>query len=130
MKKIIYGIIGTVILSLFAQLNVYGVASMDYTLSDDGKKVTVPLCYSCDVTIDYLGDKGGTFTDASDIFIDKNDCIYITDTAKNRIVMLDQNGLYLREYTNSGNLNGPQSVFVADNGDVFIFRLKPSFGIF
>lgn len=120
MKKIIYGIIGTVILSLFAQLNVYGVASMDYTLSDDGKKVTVPLCYSCDVTIDYLGDKGGTFTDASDIFIDKNDCIYITDTAKNRIVMLDQNGLYLREYTNSGNLNGPQSVFVSDNGDVFI----------
>lgn len=120
MKKIIYGIIGTVIISLFTQLNVYGVTSMDYTLSDDGKRVTVPLCYSCDVAIDYLGEKGGTFTDASDIFIDKNDCIYITDTAKNRIIMLDENGVYLREYTNSGKLSGPQSVYVTDNGDLFI----------
>ena len=120
MKKIIYRIIGVVLLSLLFQSTVYGVPSMNYTLSDDRKRIMTPLCYSCDEVIDYLGDVGGTFSDASDIFIDNKDNIYITDTEKNRIIKLDENGSYLREFTNNGNLNGPQSVFVCDNEDVFI----------
>ncbi len=117
---VIYRIIGTVLLLQLLQLTVFGTATMDYTLTDEGKRAMTPLCYSCDEVIGYLGDKGGTFSDASDIYIDKSDNIYITDTEKNRIIMLDENGSYLREFTNSGKLSGPQSVFVCDNGDLFV----------
>lgn len=120
MKKIICKIIVAVLLALLLSSTVYGVSDMDYTLSDEGKRIMTPLCYSCDEVINYLGDKGGTFSDASDIFIDKADNIYITDTAKNRIIMLDKTGSYVRDFTDNGKLNGPQSAFICDNGDIFV----------
>lgn len=120
MKKIACKIIGVLLMLFLLQPNVYGIANMNYTLSDEGKRVMTPLCYSCDKVIDYLGENVGSFSDASDIFIDEKDNIYITDTTRNRIIKLDKNGTFLREFTNGGNLNGPQGVFVCNNEDIFI----------
>lgn len=120
MKKFICGIIAFLTFSMALSLNTYAASEMNYSLSNDGKRIMTPLSYSCNTVIAYLGEKGGTFIDSSDIFIDREDNIYITNTAKNRIIKLDKNGNYLRDFTNNGNLNGPQSVFVCDNSDIFI----------
>lgn len=120
MRKFICTIFVMLTASMVFQLNSYAVSDLNYALTDTGKRVVTPLSYSCDTVISYLGESGGTFIDSSDIFIDKEDNIYITNTSKNRIIKLDKNGQYLREFTNNGSLNEPQSVFVCDNGDIFI----------
>lgn len=120
MKKFICGIITLLTLAMALQLNTYAASDLNYALTDTGKRVTTPLSYSCDTVISYLGEEGGTFIDSSDIFIDKEDNIYITNSSKNRIIKLDKNGNYLRDFTDNGTLNGPQSVFVCDNSDIFI----------
>ena len=100
-------------------VSVSAVSDTSFTIVD-GKHVNTPLCYSCEQVIGYLGTDGGSFLDASDLFIDGQDNIYVTDTNKNRIIQLDPNGNYVRSFTNSGNLNAPQSVFVSKNGDLFV----------
>lgn len=120
MKKFICGIIALLTLFTALQFNTYAISDLNYALTDTGERVVTPLSYSCDTVFAYLGEKGGTFIDSSDIFIDNEDNIYITNTSRNRIVKLDKEGQYLCDFTNNGNLNGPQSVFVCDNGDIFI----------
>ena len=109
----------SIITAVLFSVTAYATPDMNLVL-EDGEHIKTPICYSCTQVISDLGDNGGTFIDASDIFIDKTDNIYIADTKNNRIAMLDASGKYLRDYTNNGTVSGPKSVFVTDNGDIFI----------
>ncbi len=56
-----------------------------------------------------------------DIFVDKQDHIYIADTGNNRIVHLDDEGAYIREITVSESpLKRPSGVFVDKNGVIYV----------
>lgn len=124
MKNIFLKIIAVLVLAttLFS-LTVSAVPDMNFVI-EDGEHIKTPVCYSCTQTITHLGDEGGAFVDASDVFIDKNDNIYIADTVNNRIIKLDKDGNYVRDYTNGGTISGPKSVYVTDNGDLFISDTK------
>ncbi len=120
MKRNLLKIVSVIVLSatLFS-ITVSAVPDMNFVI-EDGEHIKTPVCYSSTQTVSYLGSHGGNFTDASDIFIDKKDNIYIADTVNDRIIMLDKDGNYVRDYTNSGTVAGPKSVYVTDNGDLFI----------
>ncbi len=56
-----------------------------------------------------------------DLFIDRNDHLYIADTGNNRIVELDSNGEYVRQIkVEESPLKKPSGVFVHTNGDIYI----------
>lgn len=110
--------ISVLVATLFS-ITVSAVPDMNFVI-ENGEHIKTPICYSCTQTILGPGTGGKDFIGASDIFIDSNDNIYVADTAYNRIVKLDKNGKYVRDYTNGGKISGPKSVFVADNGDLFV----------
>ncbi len=108
-----------VLLFMMFSFTVQAVPEMNLVI-ENGEHIKTPVCYSCTQIISNFDNDGSTFIDASDIFIDKKDNIYIADTQNDRIVMLDKDGKYLRDYTNGGTISGPKSVYVTDNGDLFI----------
>ena len=81
-----------------------------YTYNTYGQAVAAPVGYVPDKLYTHQ-DMGTTaFTSAGDMFI-YNDMIFITDTGNNRIVVLDKNYKFVREYTQ----------FVGDDGTVYKF---------
>ena len=113
----------SVLAAILFSLSVSAVPDMNFVI-EDGEHIKTPICYSCTQTISGLGDSGETFVDASDLYIDDNDNIFIADTVNNRILKLDKDGNYVREYTNGGKLSGPKSVYVTENGDLFVSDTK------
>ncbi|MDQ8737629.1 YIP1 family protein [Paenibacillus sp. LHD-38] len=56
-----------------------------------------------------------------DIFIDRNDHIYIADTDNDRVVHFSADGIFMQEIkVPESPLKSPQGVFAADNGDIYI----------
>lgn len=92
----------------------------DYVLDSDGEKLAIPKAYLVEDVITYLGEDGGNLYEPSDIFIDKNDNIYIADKGNNRIVKLNSEGTYEASYYGEGSLNSPQGIFYSDFGGLFV----------
>ena len=92
----------------------------DYVIDNDGERLATPKTYLVKGVITYLGEEGGNLYEPKDIFIDKEDNIYVADTGNNRIVKLDPEGNYVSFYTGGGTLSGPQGVFVTDFGSIFV----------
>ncbi|MEG1887098.1 MAG: NHL repeat-containing protein, partial [Oscillospiraceae bacterium] len=68
------------------------------------------------------GAEYGTLNKPLDMYIDKNDNIFIADTGNNRIVKMDKNMNVLAAFDNSTErgFNAPSSVFVDDDGGIFV----------
>ncbi len=100
-------------------------AYADYMLSDEStgstKRITIPNLYEA-VKETYLFGKAGTLKNPNDLFIDKQDNIYIADTGNNRIVKLNPdmslNSIYGDNF--GLGLNKPEGVFVEFDGDIYI----------
>lgn len=126
MKKIASAI---VVLSLVAgSMNGLALASEESYLYDiNGKSVPAPAGYT--VQAIYTGEDMGTdpLNAPADIFVDKQNHVYIADAGNNRIVVLDENFHHIRTISRvkeSGDgidgLNHPKGVFAAENGWVYI----------
>ena len=103
------------------QSNAAALGSTNYVLDTDGKtQIATPITHQVTEVYDYFGVDGGMLNKPSDLYVSKDDCIYIADTGNNRIVKLDQNGKYVRSFTDSGRLNAPAGVFVSEQGDLFV----------
>ena len=64
----------------------------DYVLDNDGIRLATPKTYLVQEVITYLGEEGGNLYEPSDIFIDKEDNIFVADKGNNRIVKLNADG--------------------------------------
>ena len=95
-------------------------SNTDYVLDNDGNRLATPKTYLVREVITYLGEDAGNLYEPSDIFIDKEDNIYIADKGNNRIVKLNKEGEYETSYTAGGSLNSPQGVFYSDFGSLFV----------
>ncbi len=101
-----------------------------YVYNNDTKPVSIPTPYIVKDT--YNGQDIGvsSFTGISDVFY-KNDRIYITDSASNRIVVTDKNFNLIAEITGFDN-NGVQEVFnepnscFANDKEIYIADTKNS----
>lgn len=113
----------SVLAAMLFSITVSAVPDMNFVI-ENGEHIKTPICYFCTQTISGLGEGGENFIGASDLYIDDDDNIYIADTVYNRIVKLDKDGNYVRDYTNGGKISGPKSVFVTDNGDLFVSDTK------
>lgn len=87
-----------------------------------GRKLDIQPLYVPKGTIGY-GDIDIPIQSPSDLFIGKDDRVYIADTANHRIVVFDANGQYLRSIGSKdgeGALNSPEGVFVTEEGLIFV----------
>lgn len=108
----------------------------NYVYDSDGKAAAEPQAYVWDgkITGEDLG--AGTLNSPKDVFVYKDEKIYISDTGNNRVIELDGNYNLVRvidSVNNNGTkeqLNQPNSVFrteetiyIADTGNARIIKL-------
>ena len=85
-------------------------------------RVPIPLTYVTNRVITYLGAGAEYLAGPEDLFIDKNDVLYVADTGNDRIVKLTKEGDALAVYTAADEvpLSGPTGVYVDADGDLYI----------
>lgn len=99
--------------------------TMDYVTSNSSFRLPIPKAYVVKGSVNNIGEWEGEkpfFKDPQDIFIDKNDNIYVVDTGFNRIVVMDKNFNTLGVYRSPDekDFNAPEGIFVDDDGDMYV----------
>ena len=109
-----------VILHLFINTNAAYAKQYDYIV-EDGNRVPIPLTYTVKDVITLAGESKGLML-AEDLFIDKNDIIYVADTGNNRIIKMDSEGMVLDYYTGPEErpFKSPKGVYVDNYGHIFV----------
>ncbi len=99
-------------------------ASDNYVTGNNSYRQPVPQCYNVVKSINNLGDYGDDnkyFNSPQDLFIDKDDNIYVVDAGNQRIVKFNSSyetvGVY---YGPNGAFNNPQGIFVDEYGDMYV----------
>ena len=97
-------------------------ADEGYYIWENERRIPIPITYRPVKVIEYLGEKGGFLNGAEDLFIDKNNYMYVADTRNNRILKLTLDGTTLGVFTGPTEkpLKSPKGIYVDDEGDMFI----------
>lgn len=91
-----------------------------YIVDEDGKtQISMPCAYEISEVIQTFDSGKELLKEPADIFIDKQDNIYIADKGNNRIVMFNSQREFVRCYNGDG-FQGPQGVYVDEYGDIFV----------
>lgn len=91
--------------------------------SDNANRIYIPLTYKVSDIFSNVGDEfSAVFNSPEDIFIDSRDYIYIADTANNRIVVLDPEGITKAIYEGSGGMpfSSPKGIYVTKDQEIYI----------
>lgn len=95
-----------------------------YVTGSTSYRQPIPVCYVVNETINNIGDfedKNTFFKKPQDIFIDKNDYVYIVDGGNKRVVKMNEKhetvGIY---YGPDKAFNNPQGIYVDDDGDMYV----------
>ncbi|MBO1005134.1 hypothetical protein [Pseudogracilibacillus auburnensis] len=98
-----------------------------YIWNTEGRDVHSINGYVYEGSIDGAFLESGLFNNPEDIFIAKDDSIYVTDTGNNRIVHLDGDHEVIKvigDADGPGKLNGPKGVYVIEDGTVYVADTK------
>ncbi len=124
MKKIISVLILSLILVGIFSFNISAFTQndLDYCINEDSEKIYISKTYEQVGTINYINDAENIeFLNPEDLFIDKNEDIFIADTGNNRIVKINKKGDLLGIYKDEKNpFYLPTGVFVDENGDIYV----------
>ncbi len=100
--------------------------SSDYYLTNDEMYLQyMPKSYDVSAVISSVDNQNITFNAPGDLYVDGRDHVYIADTGANRILELDNNLNYVRQYpaenaAPEAQLSSPSGIYVDDDGDVYI----------
>lgn len=121
LSKIWRALSAAMVLTLLLGGGAQALGTMNYVLDTDGKtQIPTPVTHQVEAMYGYLGPEGGSLNKPTDLYIDGRDNVYIADTGNNRIVQLDKDGNFVRDYTDAGRLNAPEGVYVDADGDVYV----------
>lgn len=110
----------TLLASVFgAQVLAYD--EQNYVLDTSGMRIPIPVAYNAVSATGYF-EGAGQLLRPTDLFITKDDRIYIVDGGNNRVISMNTDYTDARVYDNfSGEtLNNPNGIYVYDNGDMLI----------
>lgn len=84
----------------------------------DMRFVTIPTTYEVETTYKNLEDYG-FLNHAEDLFMDKNDNLYVADSGNNRVLKFSPEGEVVAEYTEAFGvkLKNPKGIYVHDDDD-------------
>ena len=117
------------ILALATATPVFGdVPYRGFTYGYWGNPTPAPAAYVAvkSISARHISPELGAFSMPQDVFVDRNNIIYLLDTGNNRIIVFDGDLNLLNiidSFVMDGNLetfNGPRGIFVTDNLDIYI----------
>lgn len=96
-------------------------AENDYVMEKD-KKIPIPITYRPIKIIEYIGDNGKFLQGAEDLFISKDNYLYVADTQHDRIVKLTLDGSTAGVFIGPSDkaLSKPEGIYVDNDGDMYI----------
>jgi len=118
MKKALILIIVCLLLGTLAPSAYADVPYKTFTVDHSMKFVRTQDAYTPVASIESAGDEGG-FKEPADVYIDKDDRIYVADSGNSRVVVLDAEGRLLRTIGGEA-LQTPTGVFVDGAGNVYV----------
>lgn len=91
-------------------------------LASNNGHIYIPITYSVDKVYSQIESDTPELNYPDDIFIDKQDNLYIADGGNNRIVKLSSEGETLAIYTGASDVlfSNPRGVFVEDDGTIYV----------
>lgn len=105
-------------------------SDMDYVTANTSFRIPIPKAYNATKTINNLGKIKSTpweeesifFKDPQDIFIDKQDNIYVLDTGNSRVVVMNKDLVTIGVYRSPDGkpFSSPEGIFVDDDGDMYV----------
>lgn len=122
MKKIIIVLLMLIIFMPTMYLTSYAAdTDLNYVVGGRGYK-QIPVSYTVEKVFSNFGEATVSLDNPQDMFIDKNDNIYILDSGHARIVVLDTNGNVVKDIVpaGKGTLKNPSGIFVDKDGDIFV----------
>lgn len=124
LKKIGVGLLAGITCMLSVSQTALAAGTDNYVTGTTSYRQPVPQCYNVVKTVNNIGDFEDSkryFSNPQDIFIDKNDNIYIVDTGNRRIIKMNSNyetvGIF---YGPDKAFKAPQGIFVDDDGDMYV----------
>ncbi len=124
LKKIGIGLLAAFTCMISVSQTALASGTDSYVTGDDSYRQPVPESYVVVRTINNIGgyeDDTQTFREPQDLFVDKQDNIYIVDTLNKRVVKMNSNfetvGVF---YGPDKPFNSPQGIFVDDDGDMYV----------
>lgn len=96
-------------------------AEKTFMVDEEGVVAPISTAYEVETTWKNLGEYGN-LNHAEDLFMDKNNQLYVVDTGNNRVLKMSLAGEVLAEYTEGYDLafSGPKGVFVNTDGSIWI----------
>lgn len=126
MKRIVNVVISTALMVAVLFLSIGGEAQaagggVSLVANEDGFFDSIPTVYDVEATYKNLGDYG-TLNHAEDMFVDKDDQLYVVDTGNNRILKMSYEGEVIAEYTEGYGLpfKNPKGIYVHSDGSMWI----------
>ena len=94
----------------------------NYVVGTDGYRIPIPITYNPASVESYISDEVSGLSAPSDIFITKDDRIFLTDAGKNRVISMntDYSDVKIFSSFSGETLNNPSGIYVYDNGDMLI----------
>lgn len=123
-KRIACGILAVATLLLAVPVRAHAANGENYVTGDSSYRQPVPQAYNVIKTINNIGDfedKKKGFNNPQDLFIDKQDNIYIVDTGNKRVIKMDKSlktvGIF---YGDEKGFDEPEGVFADEDGDMYV----------
>ncbi len=108
------------------ETSLHELSQESYTYNYWGRSVNCPDPYQIEIVLDGQALGCGSFDSISDLYTDEQGRLYIVDTGHNRIVQLNPDLTFSREYTGAQGAEGletfnkPEGVFVTPEGEIFV----------
>lgn len=99
--------------------------SADYYLTNDELYLQyMPKSYDVEKVVMSVDDQKIKFSSPQDLFVDEHDNVYVADTNNNRIIKLDANFNFVKQYPDPNDakaaLNNPTGLYVDGEGDIYV----------
>lgn len=124
LKRIGIGLLAGLMSILSVSQTALAAGSDNYVTGNSNYRQPVPVSYNVVRTLNNIGgyeDKNQYFNNPQDLFIDKNDNIYIVDTGYNRIVKMNSNYETVNVFYGPDKaFRNPQGIYVDDDGDMYV----------
>ncbi len=124
LKRIGIGLLAGLMSMLSVSQTALAAGSDNYVTGDSNYRQPVPVSYNVVKTLNNIGgyeDNNQYFNNPQDLFIDKNDNIYIVDTGNNRVVKMNSNYETVNVFYGPDKaFRNPQGIYVDEDGDMYL----------
>jgi hypothetical protein len=122
LKALVKKILCTLVVVVTLSTSVLALMEENNYILYKGERIPIPLSYVPTKTVVSFGKNVGSLQNPTDLFIDKNQNLYVLDSGNGRVLKLTLDGNFIKEYKSPDNLSfkGAEGIFVDESGYVYV----------